>query len=192
MGGYKKDNKNKPKKGYMTDFYRDRFIMYNNIPRKSWVLSLQAQDDQSKPIYFWQLYSVVGSDFIKDIVTQFYNNVFKDNKNKWFSSEFKDGGSLKYHIKRQTLFWLDVMGAGPYYKGGKSMLNNHHKLVESIMNEKGANLWIEHMNSAIKTTLNNKSFSQDNRQRIKKSLHEFISYLMMDYSKEFSFNFSKL
>ena len=192
MGGHRPHNVYHPKKGYMTDFYRDQFILYNNIPRKSWVLSLQAHNDQSKPIYFWQLYSVIGSDCIRDIVTQFYNNVFQDNKNIWFSSEFKDGGTLDHHIQRQTLFWLDVMGGGKHYKGGKLMLHNHHKLVESIMNKKGADLWIEHMNNAIQTILNKTSFNQLYQQKIKTSLHEFIFFLMTDYSKEFSFQFSKL
>lgn len=48
------------------------------------ILSLTAPSDISKPIQFWQLYSVLGQEPIVGIVQRFYEKVFADEP--WFTS----------------------------------------------------------------------------------------------------------
>jgi hypothetical protein len=52
--------------------------------RVSHIISLTASRDVSKPIQFWQLYSVLGPDPIVTIVQSFYERVFADED--WFNT----------------------------------------------------------------------------------------------------------
>ena len=88
------------------------------------VISLTAPSDVSKPIQFWQLYSVLGQDPIVQIVQRFYERVFADEP--WFPSVFERVGGIGHHINTQASMWVDVMGGGPYYHGAEFRLNFHH------------------------------------------------------------------
>ena len=170
--------------GHITKFYRDQFLKTANLSKEDWVLSCAASNNKTHPMYFWQLYSVLGPDKIKNIITRFYENVFQDTE-EWFSKEFIEGGAIEYHIRRQTLFWYDVMGGGPHYKGGKMMLHKHHRLVKSIMTTEGALRWMMHMQEALEYY--NQYFSDD--PRILQALYQFLRFMMGDYAKEFYFEF---
>ena len=131
--------------------YLDHLIKKNNllptIFQNHMITGLIASNDKNKPIYFWQLYSILGEEPIRKLITLFYTSVFEDN-DEWFSEEFKDLGSLEHHINGQTDFWIDVMGGGLRYKGGLIKLKNKHKLVKNIMTKKGAEKWMFHMKKA--------------------------------------------
>ncbi len=81
------------------------------------ILSLTAPSDVSKPIQFWQLYSVLGQDPIVGIVQNFYRRVFAEEA--WFTSVFEQVGGIGHHINTQASMWVDVMGGGPYYHGAE-------------------------------------------------------------------------
>jgi len=42
--------------------------------------SLDADPDKSKPLYIWQLYSVLGPERIEELVRIFYIEVWNDHK----------------------------------------------------------------------------------------------------------------
>lgn len=73
-----------PQSGYMTESIRTKYIdsaieknlLPANAHRLEPVISLVAANDTSKPIQFWQLYSVLGPERIVAIVSQFYNLVY--------------------------------------------------------------------------------------------------------------------
>ena len=58
------------------------------------------------PLYFWQLYSILGEKYIEDLIRLFYTKLFNDDKNKWFSDEFIEIGSIEYHVRGQKNFGL--------------------------------------------------------------------------------------
>ena len=181
-----------PKEGFLTQIIKKEYIKYllekgeliDTCVDKS-VLSLQATDNPSKTLYFWQLYSILGEKPILKLITNFYTRVFNDHEKPWFRDFFKDLGNLEYHIKGQTNFWLDTMGAGKYYKGAETRLKFKHELAREIMTNTAANRWLHHMVLALKDTQD--SFPRD--PRIIPCLHKFLSFLMYKYALEFDFNF---
>ena len=50
----------------------------DNAHRMPDIVALNASKDQSKPIQFWQLYSVLGQKRIVRIVQNFYHRVYRD------------------------------------------------------------------------------------------------------------------
>ena len=105
------------------------------------VLSLTATSNISKPIQFWQLYSVLGQDPIVGIVKRFYERVFADEH--WFTSVFEKVGGLHHHVGTQASMWIDVMGGGPYYHGAEFRLHFHHTHnAMALMNDRGAERWV--------------------------------------------------
>ena len=112
------------------------------------VVSLTAPRDLSKPIHFWQLYSILGQEPIVGIVSRFYERVFADEP--WFLSVFEQVGGLKHHIVTQASMWIDVMGGGPYYHGGEYRLSFHHTHnAMALMNDKGAERWVTLMRQTL-------------------------------------------
>lgn len=181
-----------PKEGFLTQIMKNEYIKYlrekgeliDTCVDKS-VLSLYSHDNTSSNLYFWQLYSILGEKPILELITNFYTRIFNDNEKPWFRDFFKDLGSLEYHIKGQTNFWLDTMGAGKYYQGGEKKLKFKHELTRELMTTTAANRWLYHMVLALKDTSN--SFNQD--PRIIPCLERFLLFFMNRYSLEFDFNF---
>ena len=168
---------NKIMKEFLLTYYSVDILDNDNI------ISLIASNDKTMPLYFWQLYSILGENNIEDLIRQFYTNIFNDKKNKWFSDEFIEIGSIEYHVKGQKKFWLDIMGGGEYYTGGEKKLHNYHKLVKNIMTHKGANVWMYHMNKS----LDKMEYNKDNR--VRKCIDVFLNHFMIKYAIEFDFNF---
>ncbi len=164
-------------KEYLLTYYSEDILENKKIT------SLVASNDKTEPLYFWQLYSILGEDIIEKLIRLFYTNVFEDKKNSWFSDEFIEIGPIEYHVRGQKKFWLDIMGGGECYSGGEKKLNFHHNLVKNIMTTKGANIWMYHMDSA----LNKMDFSND--KRIRKCIDIFLNHFMTKYAVEFDFNF---
>ncbi|TYB89734.1 hypothetical protein [Oceaniovalibus sp. ACAM 378] len=146
------------------------------------IVSLTAPSDISKPIQFWQLYSVLGQDPIVGIVQRFYERVFTDEE--WFTSVFARVGGIGHHINTQASMWIDVMGGGPYYHGAEFRLNFHHTHnAMQLMNEKGAERWSQLM-------LDTLDASQDlmtHDPRVRRSINTFLSHFMTKYADEFAF-----
>ena len=84
-------------KEYLLTYYSEDILENKKIT------SLVASNDKTEPLYFWQLYSILGEDIIEKLIRLFYTNVFEDKKNKWFSDEFVEIGSIEYHVKGQKI-----------------------------------------------------------------------------------------
>lgn len=172
---------------YIKTLIEQKLLPHNSLEDKD-VISLSASDDKNKPLYFWQLYSIIGEDTIEKLIRIFYTKIFNDRKNEWFSQEFIDSGDIEYHVKGQKKFWLDVMGGGVFYTGGLKKLNMRHKLVKNIMTKKGADLWMYYMIESLKEIKNDIDFDD----RIFVCIVDFLHYFMMKYGYEFDFNFTSL
>lgn len=176
--------------GYMTEKIQQDYIQAaiakNLLPKDAYrmadILSLTAPSEVSKPIQFWQLYSVLGQDPIVEIVQSFYQRVFEQDD--WFKSVFERVGSINHHINTQASMWIDVMGGGPYYHGAEFRLNFHHTHnAMQLMNEKGAELW----SSLMLDTLDASPHLWADDPRIRTSLNTFLSFFMGKYADEFAF-----
>ena len=180
-------NNNKIKKIIYKDYYikeKETSKIFENNE----ITGLYASSDLSKTLYFWQIYSIIGPEPIKKLITVFYTSIFNSTTDLWFKEEFEDLGPLKHHIDRQSEFWLDVMGGGPLYKANMKKLHMKHKLVENIMTEKGANKWMYFMINAINIIKEDLCVDR----RIIPCLIDFLNFFMLKYAHEFDFNFYKI
>ncbi len=194
MGKYTYPNF-EPKEGYMTDVTRQKFITSaiakNMLPadahRMRNILSLDAPNDASKPIQFWQLFSVLGQARIIRIVESFYKKVFADEK--WFSDVFARIGGVGHHVNSQAAMWIDVMGGGLIYHGGEFRLNFHHSHnAMQLMNDKGAARWVKLMVE----TLDESEIHMTADPRVRTSLNTFLSYFFSKYAEDFNFSDGKV
>ena len=184
------------KKYNLMSQYRNEYITENIkfglLPKDSFydmkILSTNASYNIDDPIYFWQLYSVIGEPGIEIIITKFYNLIFNDDNNEWFKKEFVESGSIKYHIERQKIFWISVMGGDKKYIGGDTKLNLKHKLVNNIMTTEGAELWMYYMTK----TLNELKILFSYDKRIMKSINDFLIFFIIKYSNKFNFNVTNI
>lgn len=143
----------KGRHGYAT---RQAMLHWMEVHRKSKSevdLSLQANPDPKAPLYFWQLYSLMGEDRIEGIVRAFYTRVFKDRENPEFQKPFilaSITSSWERHIAAMTDFWIDAFGGGEAFDGGDDRIAQHHALnAKEVMNAEGARRWMFHMGKAL-------------------------------------------
>ena len=141
-----------PRYGYTTEETRDEYLETNftiNIDSNS-TGSIDADLDTSKPLYFWQLYSIWGKQPIIDICSEFYNSVYNDDEEPWFRLVFQQTGTKERHILAQAAYWIDSMGGGKLYHGGLGRLKFHHSYnARHVMNSTGASRWMYHMKVSI-------------------------------------------
>lgn len=167
--------------GYITAAIEKKLLPVD-AHRMAEIVSLTAPSDVSKPIQFWQLYSVLGQDPIVGIVQMFYERVFADED--WFTSVFASVGGVGHHINTQASMWIDVMGGGPYYHGAESRLKFHHTHNGmQLMNQKGAGRWSRLMLD----TLDASADLMAHDPRVRRSNNTFLSHFMTKYSEEFDF-----
>ena len=187
-----------PKCGYATsDTYREylRFVEGNDGGKyddehATISKSLVADPDRTKPLYIWQLYSILGKQPIVDIVTDFYARIYDDHNNEWFRDVFAQISGKHHHIMTQAAYWIDAMGGGRVYHGGNYRLNFHHTYnANDIMTAKGAKVWMSHMTNAI----NSYDFvaSGHDDPRIKPTIVTFLKMKMMKYSNEHNWEFDE-
>ena len=176
--------------GYLTEITRLKYIdaavakkvLPKDAHRMPDIISLSAPSDITKPIQFWQLFSVLGQDRIVGIVRNFYERVFDDED--WFRSVFARVGAADHHVATQAGLWLDVMGAGPAYHGGEFRLNFHHTHnAMQLMNEKGAQRWASLMVEALDASAN--LMTED--KRVRPSLNTFLTHFFGKYAEDFKF-----
>lgn len=157
-------------------------LLPDNTHRIAEIVSLTAPSNTTKPIQFWQLFSVLGQEPIVGIVENFYERVFKDED--WFTSVFERVGNIGHHINTQAAMWIDVMGGGPYYHGAEFRLSFHHTHnAIQLMNDKGAARWSQLMLDTLDASM--RHMTDDPRIRI--SINTFLSHFMTKYSQEFTF-----
>ncbi|MCY0095494.1 hypothetical protein [Hoeflea ulvae] len=176
--------------GYMSEKIQQDYILSamaqkvlpKDAHRMAPILSLTASNDITRPIQFWQLFSVLGPDRIVAIVTDFYGRVFADED--WFASVFARVGPVEHHIHTQSAMWIDVMGGGPAYHGGDFRLNFHHTHnAIQLMNDKGAQRWTSLMLDSLEASA--RHMTDD--PRVRPALNTFLTHFMGKYAQEFGF-----
>lgn len=179
-----------PSYGYMTERTRLAYIeaavakklLPKNAHRMQPIVSLIASNDASKPIQFWQLYSVLGQERILNIVRNFYERVFDDEE--WFRSVFERVGGVRHHIMTQSAMWIDVMGGGPTYHGADFRLSFHHTHnAIRLMNEEGAGRWVSLMVEALDASAD--LMTED--ARVRPGINTFLAHFFDRYATEFKF-----
>ena len=178
---------NKIKYEYLNLYIKQNKLSENIFDNEE-ITSLYASTDLNKTLYFWQIYSIIGPEPIHKLITLFYTSIYESTTNLWFKEEFIELGSLEHHINKQTEFWLDIMGGGPLYKSNIKKLHMKHKLVQNIMTEKGANIWMSFMINSINTI--KEDLYTD--RRIIPCLINFLNFFMLKYGREFDFNFYEI
>lgn len=151
--------------------------VYENVPTKS----LRADTDTNKRLYFWQLYSLIGDEPIREIVSDFYDRVYADDENPWFRDAFVRLAPKNHHIHAQFCYWLDAFGGGRVYHGGDYRVKFHHSVnAGKVMTARGAKVWIHHMRKVL-LDANKKSIFVDD-PRIMASIVEFLETKMRTYA----------
>jgi len=143
--------------------------------------SLQANLDPDEPLYFWQLYSLLGRDKIVGIVQAFYKRVYADDDEQWLRAAFVSiRPSMNHHVETQASFWIDAFGGGRQYHGAEHRLAFHHsqKEVLAVMNADGARRWMHHMALTLNEDID---FSQED-PRVKPCLVDFLETRMRKYA----------
>ena len=177
-----------PRAGYTTAEVQQDYCRQNpdtsRLVDTSNEYNLMAGDDPGDPLYFWQLYSILGDQPIVDIVTDFYRRVFDDTEAPWFRQAFVRTAPMEYHIKTQAAYWIDAMGGGKRYHGGEYRLHFHHSHnAQQVMNAEGAHRWMHHM----RKTLENVKFEDP---RVKPCVIDFLRSKMMKYSDQFGWQYN--
>ena len=183
--------------GYFTEkgkqLWIEHHIKSKNLSMPDNIDSLYYDKDRSKPLYFWQLYSLLGKDRIENILKEFYKSVFNDSNIKeynWFAKEFiTTSADIKYHVQKQSEFWLDCFGAGRQYYGGEFRLHYHHRRnAFPLMNENGAKRWMYHMCKV----LNDKNIDLTDDPRVKSTIFSFLHILVVKYANDFNFEIDQV
>jgi hypothetical protein len=127
-----------PQRGYTTDETRREYLKIKGLDNDCVGLTLSAETDQSMPLYYWQLYSLLGTRPIYDICATFYKGVFEDDTAEWFKEVFNTTAPKQHHINAQAAYWVDAFGGGRRYHGGNGRLTFHHMYnAKSIMTAEG-------------------------------------------------------
>eukprot|EP00934_Nitzschia_sp_Nitz4_P009398 Nitzschia sp. Nitz4//scaffold68_size99682//54977//55618//NITZ4_004568-RA/size99682-processed-gene-0.42-mRNA-1//-1//CDS//3329556605//9388//frame0 len=154
--------------------------------------SLEADLDVTKPLYFWQLFSILGKEPIIDIATGFYTRIFDPEveDDAVFRAAFTNVGAIDMHIKAQSNYWIDSFGGGKVYWGGHSRLGFHHfsKHAEPVMNAGGSKRWLWHMKHVISSFDFEGKFGDP---RIVPCLVEFLASKVWSYANEFGWEFDE-
>lgn len=151
--------------------------------------SLDADSNLEAPLYYWQLYSVLGYQRIEALIRSFYERVYNDTQESWFRDAFARISGVEHHIATQTAFWVDVMGGGKQYHGGDYRLNFHHSNnAAAVMNARGATRWIYHMKLALN---DHRSELNELDARVIPCINDFLRTKMIKYAEEHSWKFNE-
>jgi truncated hemoglobin YjbI len=177
--------------GYTTSQGRVDWLTAHNVTSpediKRISSSLDADRNLDSPLYYWQLYSLLGMDRVETLVTAFYTRVYADKEEPWFRQAFERISPMDHHIATQSAFWADAFGGGKRYHGSDGRLNFHHsENAAEVMNERGAERWMHHMRMALgeqKTAIDRLD------RRIMPCLVDFLKTKMYKYSHIHSWKF---
>lgn len=182
--------------GYATEEARSLWVArhrQNSIPSDEEAMSLVASKDTTKPMYYWQLFSILGKEQIDQLIRKFYEYVYADEEYTKLKKVFQKvpnttpQESMEHHIKTQSQYWVDALGGGKKYHGGFGRLEFHHRYNGmEVMNTEAATRWTFHMNRAIVES----DFTAD--PRVKDCLCDFLKTHMDKYGEQFKFNTQKL
>jgi len=169
------------KRGYATESCIHAYRAHYNVDNHA-AGDMAADPDTSKPLYFWQLYNVLGQRRIVKLVTNFYTRVYKDDEDAEFKRAFTRISGMNHHIATQAAFWIDAMGGGRAYHGGMYRLEfHHHHNAKQVMTHKGAVRWMLHMRAA----LDESDLGTD--PRVRWVIDDFLFIMMEKYAGQHGF-----
>ena len=143
---------------------------------------MEPDMDISKPLYFWQLYNVLGQRRIVKLVTNFYTRVYEDEDDPEFKRAFTRISGKEHHIRTQAAFWIDAMGGGRAYHGGMYRVEFHHSHnARQVMTHQGAVRWMHHMRAA----LDESDLGTD--PRVRGVIDDFLFIMMEKYGSQHGF-----
>lgn len=173
--------------GYTTEQGRVDWLQSQGISTGSIALDTQADLDNNAPLYYWQLYSLLGEQRIEDLIKRFYTRVFNDTDDPAFRNAFARISGLDHHVATQSQFWIDQFGGGQAYHGGDYRLKFHHtNNAASVMNAQGAKRWMKHMGDTLCET----DFSRID-PRIKPCIIDFLRTKVRKYAKQHGWRFDE-
>lgn len=179
-----------PKEGYTTKAVYDEYYLRNfeTAPRvdvsNEYGLMGNA-NDHNEPLFFWQLYSILGTEPILKLITDFYERVFHDDEQPWFRDAFVNlGVPMSHHVHTQAAYWIDAMGGGRVYHGGEYRLHFHHKNnARAVMTAAGASRWMYHMRQALQA-------AKFDDPRVKPVILDFLDTKMKSYADQFGWEYN--
>jgi truncated hemoglobin YjbI len=174
-----------PSNGFMTKSAREHWMEMHGKSASDIDQSLTANPDPSTPLYFWQLYSLLGESRIEDIVRCFYTRVYADEEEHWLRDAFSQLRSMEHHIDTQSAFWVDCFGGGRQYQGAEYRLAIHHSGVQAVMNAQGAKRWMHHMALTLNEDVD---FGADD-PRVKPCIVDFLETRMRKYAHAHDWDF---
>lgn len=174
--------------GYSTLQGRKDWLKAHDITDESAVSqSVEADRNPTAPLYFWQLYSLLGPVRIKRLIETFYESVYDDEAASWFRDAFSRISGVEHHVHTQAAFWIDAFGGGRAYHGGDVRLNFHHQYnANDVMNARGASRWMYHMRQALQE--HRSDFDRLDR-RILPCVVDFLITKMRKYACDHDWNF---
>lgn len=181
-----------PSCGYATrevrlEWFQVHGLPYNDLGAKIASEELTANPDTTTPLYYWQLYSLLGPDRIEAVVKRFYERVYEDDENPFFRQAFTRIGSIDHHIDTQAAYWQDAFGGGKTYHGSNYRLKFHHEHnADQVMNAEGAERWMFHMGLALKEF---EPVFKAIDPRIPPCIVDFLETKMNKYAEQFGWKF---
>lgn len=183
-----------PACGFSTQDSRLEWYQAHGVPvpggsDKPSTAELTANPDTTQPLYFWQLYSLLGRDRIYALIRRFYTMVFDDKEDPAFRHAFAKVADLEHHVETQASYWQDAMGGGRQYHGSHFRLKFHHEHnAKQVMNAQGAQRWMYHMCRALKEV---EPVFRAIDPRIPAVILDFLETKMKKYAQQFGWRFQQ-
>lgn len=175
-----------PSHGFTTEAARRDWMDAKYLSEGDCSKSLVADPDPSAPLFHWQLFSLLGSARITQIVRAFYERIYADKEPGSLRDAFARISGIDHHVETQAGFWIDAFGGGRQYHGGDGRLKFHHtNNAAHVMNAAGAKRWMLHMARTLNDDID---FSRDDA-RVKPCLVEFLRSRMQKYAADHSWRF---
>lgn len=151
--------------------------------------TLIADKNPEAPLYIWQVYSLIGREMIRDLLSDFYDCVFGDTEEIWFRMGFINGDK-KHHTSLQERYWIDALGGGAQYPGGEKRINFHHEVNagQEMMSSDGAERWMHHMTTAL-IERGHADLMNKVDKRIFPCIIDFLETKMIKYAERFQWEF---
>jgi len=148
------------------------------------VTTLRASSRQDDPLYFWQIFSLIGRPPLFRLAERFYTNVFQD-EDEWFWRAF-GRPDVKHHALFFCMTAMDCFGGGRYYAGGEERLDDVHHASAHSFNEASAVKWSTHMRNALDAL--QECELDDVDVRIRPAMDAFFRYYMNRYAVLYGFD----
>lgn len=179
-----------PGGGHCTAVGRVDWCKYKGIIDTTTITrEIQFNPDPNAPLYYWQLYSIMGPDIIREVLLDFYKSIFADTEELWFRDHFASLNDVEQHTRVQAWYWSDAFGGGSQYLGGESRISFHHEHNGNvIMTGAGARRWMHHMANGL-INGGHMALLYELDKRIFPTLVDFLRVKMNLYAQEFNWAF---